>query len=503
MNRRPIDEREHMRSLELAALAIDFELTPAESDELAAHLSTCPTCARRVDALRADARSLAVPLEVLPSPRVDSAVHDAIARRPARPQRAWLLAAAAALVVLALLGALAMGAYLLRRDNLPDSVVPSPTAPLAVSSPGPDGSATASAAPSVPITSGERWQVGTQGGIPGVTGLVAGGPGWIGVDGGAWTSSDGRTWERAEVEGVDSCAEPSHCPGMAELAAGVGGYVAIGEELTESLHSGVVWHSTDGLDWEIVGSGPEFDLGPCIEGCTSMASVAGGPDGFVAIGARVVQGPSGKIDDVRVDNIAWRSPDGRHWEQVPAKAFDVAGSVVQLSGIASGPSGFVIAGSIAKTGAAEGSDRPVFWKSPDGRAWTNSSTDRASDPSTVPFAVVAGGPGYVAVGGCVDQTCATSWTSADGITWTEHPIDASGSPPVPQSGEAAASYRGRVIAFSSAGTAVWSSDDGIEWTRHEVDAAPIHFDAVAGGAGGFIAMGLDKAETQTYTWLSP
>ena len=61
----------------------------------------------------------------------------------------------------------------------------------------------------------------------------------------------------------------------------------------------------------------------------------------------------------------------------------------------------------------------------------------------------------------------------------------------------------RVIAFSDAGTAVWTSDDGLGWTRQEVDAPPLHFEGVAGGERGFIAMGLDKAETAVYTWLSP
>ncbi len=502
MNRRPSVEPRHMRSLELAALAIDFDLTPAESVELAAHLATCPACARRVAGLRADARSLALPLEVVPSARVDAAVSAAIARRPVRPQRAWLLAAAAALLVLALLGALAMGAYLLRpRDALPDTVVPSPTLPLALTSPAPAGSPAASPS-SAPDRSGEAWQVGTLTGSPGMSGVAAGGPGWVGVGGGAWTSSDGRSWTPATVEGVAACPGPARCPGMAEVAAGVGGFVAIGEELTEARHSGMVWQSPDGRDWRIVGSGPMFDLGPCIEGCTTMTDVAGGPNGFVAIGARVVQTRPGKVEGVRVDDLAWFSPDGLTWEPVSADPFVVAGSSVELAGIASGPAGFAIAGSITKTGGAEGSERPMFWTSADGRTWTRISPT-GPRPGVVPATVVAASPGYVAVGGCRDGTCAVAWTSPDGTTWTPHPIDPSESPPVPGAGEAAASDGERVIAFSATGTTVWSSDDGVEWQRHDVDAAAIGFDAVAGGEHGFIAMGLDKAETGVFVWLSP
>jgi hypothetical protein len=168
-----------------------------------------------------------------------------------------------------------------------------------------------------------------------------------------------------------------------------------------------------------------------------MTGVAGGPNGFVAIGARTVQLQPVRADNIRIDNLSWFSSDGRHWQTGTAKAFEVKRSTVQLSGIASGPSGYVIAGSIAQTGAAQGSDRPAFWASTDGRVWTRTSPDSGSDPGAAPFGVVAGGPGYVAVGGCLDATCAISWTSADGLTWTRHTIDTSESPPVPQSGEAA------------------------------------------------------------------
>ena len=334
--------------------------------------------------------------------------------------------------------------------------------------------------PSPTIPPGGSWQVVTPTGARGMSGVVAGGPGWIGVGGGAWTSPDGRTWTPATVEGSE--------PGMSEVAAGAGGYVAIGESVPRDAQgSGLIWQSADGLDWRIVGSGPQFDLGPCIEGCPSMTDVAGGPAGFVAIGYRTGGA-----------QVAWSSSDGQRWETVPVKTFDVAESDVHLSGVAAGPSGFVIAGAIRAAGGT--TERPAFWVSPDGHAWTRTGPDQASTPSAAPFAVVAGGQGFVAVGGCRDGTCAIAWTSPDGLTWTQHLIDASESPSY---AEAVASDGNRVIAFSEAGTAVWTSDDGLEWTRHKVDAAPIDFEAAAGGERGFIAMGSDKAETGYYVWLSP
>ena len=103
---------EHDRALELAAMAIDFELTGAESAELEAQMAACPLCSRAAAAMRADAGAMRVPMTLLPSRRVDDAVYAAIAGRRAGPQRVLLLAAAA-LLLLGLLAALAVGASLL------------------------------------------------------------------------------------------------------------------------------------------------------------------------------------------------------------------------------------------------------------------------------------------------------------------------------------------------------------------------------------------------------
>ena len=150
MSRQELQDRLlHGRALELAAAAIDFSLTAAEAGELEAHLAACPACARRAAALRADASRLGRPLTLLPSRRVDDAVYAAIVRQPARPQRLMLVAAAALLLV-SLLGAVAVGAYLLRtRQTLPTTVVPSPTAPVALVSPAPSAS---------PAVVGETWE---------------------------------------------------------------------------------------------------------------------------------------------------------------------------------------------------------------------------------------------------------------------------------------------------------------------------------------------------------
>jgi hypothetical protein len=138
MNRQQADlSQPHDRILELAAGAVDFDLTSAEAAELEAHLTICPACARRAAALRTDAQILDRPVTVLPSPRVDAAIFAAITRRPAQPHR-LLLVAAAALLLLTLLGTLAVGAALLRsRETLPTTLVPNPPTPVVVATASP------------------------------------------------------------------------------------------------------------------------------------------------------------------------------------------------------------------------------------------------------------------------------------------------------------------------------------------------------------------------------
>ena len=102
----------HDRTLTLAALAIDSAITTAETAELETHLGTCATCRRRAAAIRSDAAALAAPLNLVPSRRVDDAVFAAISRPAGRFQRDVLLAAAAMLLLVALLGVAAVGASL-------------------------------------------------------------------------------------------------------------------------------------------------------------------------------------------------------------------------------------------------------------------------------------------------------------------------------------------------------------------------------------------------------
>ena len=134
----------HDTYLRLAAVALDFPLAPADRGRLEAHLAACPACARRASAYRGDALALGhLPAVVLPERRgaeiLAAALHPAAVRNPLR------LLVLAALLGLLLLGSLAVGSQLLRRDDDLSLLLPVPSAsaaPQASASPGPEASAT-------------------------------------------------------------------------------------------------------------------------------------------------------------------------------------------------------------------------------------------------------------------------------------------------------------------------------------------------------------------------
>jgi len=141
----------HDRFLALAAMAIDEPLASSELARLEGHLRECVSCARETARLRVDARQfaeLAVP--PLPERRGDeilaAALHPGVNIHPMR------LLAVAALIGLLLVGSLAAGSQLLRRDD-DRSVVPAVpseiTSPPASTVPSPSTALpTASASPS-------------------------------------------------------------------------------------------------------------------------------------------------------------------------------------------------------------------------------------------------------------------------------------------------------------------------------------------------------------------
>ena len=487
MNRQELRDRPlHGRALELAAAAIDFDLTSAEAGELDAHLATCPTCARRAAALRADASTLRLPLKLLPSPRVDAAIHAAIARRRARPQRVLLLAAAALLLAV-LLGALAVGAYLLRPwEILPTTVVPTPSAPVTAVSPRPD---------SPPVALGVTWRPfaipaedlgkGWLGLMKAVTGtelgfVAVGGPECTPENqptechGAVWTTVVGPSWTRAPDQpdlelGLDS---PNNRPptGIFDVAAGPAGLVAIGYPY-DGRGPGI-WRSPDGRTWERV----QVDFGstPVEMSSYRIATVAAGARGYVIGGYVIASAVPNDTATYPARAAAWTSPDGATWTRAADNADMDVGLCIDtgedpgcggMRAVAATATGFVAVGHRRTPG--DEVVRPAAWTSPDGLTWVRSDT--GLDFGGTLSAVAVGATGIVATGSGVDAL------STDGATWTFVPV--AGNP----SDESRLASDGGVVLgvgwrFGDARLQVWRSTDGL--SREPIETISIPSDVL-------------------------
>lgn len=108
---------DHRRALDLAAAALDWELTAAESNDLRAHLATCPTCPH-ASAIQEGHATILRSLTFAETPAMVRSVVLAAATGDTRRRRrpGWTMLAAAGLVALVALGA-AVGSRLLERQR--------------------------------------------------------------------------------------------------------------------------------------------------------------------------------------------------------------------------------------------------------------------------------------------------------------------------------------------------------------------------------------------------
>ena len=208
-----------------------------------------------------------------------------------------------------------------------------------------------------------------------------------------WASPDGVTWRR----GPDAAG--LHDARAVAIAAGGPGLVAVGEA-GPADHPGpaVVWTSSDGVSWDRVPDGPVFHD-------ARMRSIAAVPGlGLVAVGEDV----AGNV------GIVWTSPDGRRWERVrPTPLFGRPGIQVRMYDVAAGPSGMVVVGTVTE-GTQYGA--AAVWTSPDGRIWARSpSSPELLD--TEMNAVAPWGQKMVAAGdrGAPDAYQATAWVGSAAI----------------------------------------------------------------------------------------
>jgi hypothetical protein len=256
-----------------------------------------------------------------------------------------------------------------------------------------------------------------------------------------------------------------------------------------------IWRLAASGDWTLVSAtSPAVYRRP---GDERLTSIAHGPAGWIAVGARVSGGGKQSVVVTSADGVTWRSLDPRG-----------PGPDHYITAVTASRNGYVVVGK-------QVSGHRMFaamWWSANLRDWTKGDNGRLNGgvkPSSV-FAVAAVPAGFVAVG--THGSGSAIWTSPDGRHWTVHDVR------VPPGATSAVLSQvipngGRVIAAGYAVTrtgdipiVVASADGGRHW-RQTVLAAPGGLGAVtaltAAGAG-FVAAGQvgPRGAEHAVTWSS-
>ncbi|MFP3899616.1 MAG: WD40/YVTN/BNR-like repeat-containing protein [Acidimicrobiia bacterium] len=174
-------------------------------------------------------------------------------------------------------------------------------------------------------------------------------------DAAVWRRVDDE-WERVDAEALGG----RHEQWAFAVASGDGGTLVAGAESAWGEVRPRLWLSTDGETWETVDGGAGGPLDGT--GSETLRDITAYGDGFVAVGSRQVENEQ--------DGLAWYSPDGRSWEEVPADTLGGPGRQALLSVVATG--GELVAGGYAVDDDGEG--RPVVWRSTDGTGWGQPSS---------------------------------------------------------------------------------------------------------------------------------
>lgn len=255
-------------------------------------------------------------------------------------------------------------------------------------------------------------------------GVAAGGPGLVAVgyqyvngefDGAVWTSPDGEQWSRVTDDGSVFGGPDAQI--IYAVTGGGPGMVAVGLDGPLDDFAAAVWTSSDGLTWA------RADLEEAYLGMNPrLFVVAAAPTGLLAAGE---EGPGvGWVGpNADLDAAVWVSADGLTWTTVPdnPEAFGGLheGRDQVMRGLAAVAGGWVAVGYDGPLVAqVEGDADAAVWVSVDGITWERVFPAEAvfgGPDDRVMWGVAAFGPGAVAVG--------TDYSSGDGdaAVWVSPP----------------------------------------------------------------------------------
>jgi hypothetical protein len=246
--------------------------------------------------------------------------------------------------------------------------------------------------------------LGAVAGRAGLASVAYGQAGWIAVgmssNGGTTqplvvSSADGVTWQPAGT--LEALA--GRGTEFLGIAAGHGGYVAVGRQLAGGRIFAVLWYSADLRSWTLGSNGG-------LDGrlsASTVNAVAATDGGFAAVGSH------------GAGQAIWISADGKHWILTSVNLPSGAHSATLTAVAASGSR--VVAAGYAHTPAG---DIPVVVASVDGGArWRQTVLPTAGRLGVI-TALTATPSGFTAAGraGKGGSAHTVTWTSADGLTWS-------------------------------------------------------------------------------------
>jgi hypothetical protein len=230
------------------------------------------------------------------------------------------------------------------------------------------------------------------------------------ANGGA--ASPGATAQGQLAAGVPSTLTGVTLPGysgqqgtvaVGSLAAAGGSSVAVG---SADGHP-ATWRRAHDATWPLVSANV---LGAVTGRLTGLAH---GPAGWLAIGSGTGTGTGEPFEPLAVTSFG-----AVNWASMPA-LMALAGRDAQFLGVAAGPGGYVVVGTVLSGTQAH----PAAWWSADLRTWYPVSGGGLNTGRTASVtAVAAVGGGFVAVG--THGTSPAVWTSSDGQHWSQHDIAA-------------------------------------------------------------------------------
>jgi hypothetical protein len=380
----PATMHDHQRCLDLAAAAIDFQLSPGEQQDLRTHLALCDSCSITVHGMRDDAARLAAAPHPAAPVAVRNAVIGAATHRSGRgPAMRWpLVAALLALVLVG--GSFVAGAVV---DRLRAPVRPAPTLPAAIDRGTPDPQPTTflglrsgwNDLGDISDAFGGRTVVTVMPGPDG--GLVGLGLERTTATPAVWVSDDGVDWTLTDQPGD---VFGGSVPTSGALAGP--GMLVVGRDISVNGVQRAIWSSPDGRSWARVA-----DLGTNDEDLTMTTAPAG----------TIVWAPNGKV---------WVSTDGQTW-----RTGDIGRS--GITDVAVDADRYIAVGQ-------SGSDAFLV-TSTDGRSW--GSPQRTSATAGTQVGIERSGDDVegVWIGDQRWQRTGSDWRSVSGATVPKVPVPAS------------------------------------------------------------------------------